>query len=109
GIEAEGEQRGQCVDDRSTCQLPEDLWFGSERLRRVASLGEVDEDSWYLDYETDTLYVGRDPSGVDVELAVVPSAFNKTGDDVTIDGLILERYASPAQVGVIITGTGWTI
>lgn len=109
GIDAEGEQRGQCSSDSSTCQLPEDLYFGAERLTRVASLRQVDADSWYLDYDTDTLYMGRDPAGEEVELAVVPSAFLRTAEEVTIEGLILERYASPAQVGVIVAGRAWTI
>src|SRR5690606_32375824 len=75
GVEAEGEQRGTCASDRPTCVFPEDLFFDDQRLQRVDSVDRVDEDSWYLDYETDTLYLARDPTAAEVEVSVLPYAF----------------------------------
>jgi len=109
GITAEGEQRGGCVSDESTCQLPEDLFFNGQRLNRLASPEELDAESWYLDYATDTLFLGADPTEAEVELSVLPFAFGGEATDVTVQGLVIEKFASPAQRGAINAGRGWTI
>jgi parallel beta-helix repeat protein len=105
----EGEQAGSCATEGSTCTLPEDLFFDGERLLRVASRDDVGADSWYLDYDSDTLFLGRDPTGAEVELSALPLAFGGEATDVTIEGLVIEKYASPAQRGAIDVGKGWTI
>lgn len=109
GIEAEGELRGGCVEEAPACELPEDLYIDGKRLKRQVSLDAVDADSWYLDYESDVLYLGRDPGGSEVELAVLPYAFGGDAGGVTIEGLIIEKYAAPAQRGAINAGPGWTL
>jgi parallel beta-helix repeat protein len=55
------------------------------------------------------VYLGRDPGDTVVELAMVPYAFGGEGTDVTIQGLVIEKYASPAQRGAVDVGTGWRI
>lgn len=109
GITAEGERRGVCVSEESACDLPEDLYIDGERIRRSKTLESVDTDSWYLDYAADVLYLGRDPGDSLIELAVTPYAFGGEATDVTIQGLVIEKYASPAQRGAIDVGTGWRI
>ncbi len=109
GVTAEGERRGVCVNEESACDLPEDLYIDGERIRRTRDLESVDADSWYLDYAADVVYLGRDPSDSIVELAVIPYAFGGEATEVTIQGLVIEKYASPAQRGAIDVGTGWTI
>jgi parallel beta-helix repeat protein len=109
GITAEGEIRGLCVDEQTACDLPEDLYIDGERIRRQRTLEAVDAESWYLDYETDTLYLGRNPGESVVELSVTPYAFGGGAENVTIQGLVIETYASPAQRGAINAGRGWTI
>jgi parallel beta-helix repeat protein len=109
GITAEGETSGVCIDEVSACDLPEDLYIEGERIRRTRSLDSMDSDSWYLDYDADTVYLGRDPADSLIELAVIPYAFGGEATDVTIQGLVIEKYASPAQRGAIDVGTGWRI
>jgi parallel beta-helix repeat protein len=109
GISAEGERRGVCVDEESACEFPEDLYIDGERIRRTKTVDDIDTDSWYLDYDTDTLYLGRDPGESLVELAVTPYAFGGEATEVTIRGLVIEKYASPAQRGAVDVGTGWRI
>ena len=109
GITAEGERMGGCIDEESACDLPEDLYIDGERITRERTLDGLDADSWYLDYASDTLHLGRDPGDSLVELAVVPYAFGGDTTDVTIQGLVIEKYASPAQRGAIDVGTGWKI
>jgi parallel beta-helix repeat protein len=109
GIEAEGERRGGCVAEAPACELPEDLYIDGERMKRQMSLDDVDVESWYLDYESDVVYLGRDPSGSEVELSVVPHAFGGQAENVIIEGLVIEKYASPAQRGAINAGRAWTL
>lgn len=109
GITAEGEQRGTCANRQSACRLPENLFIDDVRLTRVLTLREVGEGKWYLDYDTDTLYLGSDPSGKLVELSVLPFAIQSDAREVTIEGLIIEKYATPAQHGAVSPGHGWQI
>jgi parallel beta-helix repeat protein len=109
GITAQGENRGVCVDEETACDLPEDLYIDGDRIRRLRTLDAVDAESWYLDYETDTLYLGTNPGESVVELSVTPYAFGGGAENVTIQGLVIERYASPAQRGAINAGRAWTI
>jgi parallel beta-helix repeat protein len=109
GVTAEGEIRGVCVSEESACDLPEDLYIDGERIRRTKSLESVDADSWYFDYAADVVYLGQDPGDSLIELAVAPYAFGGEATDVTIQGLVIEKYASPAQRGAIDVGTGWRI
>jgi parallel beta-helix repeat protein len=109
GVTAEGEIRGVCVSEESACDLPEDLYIDGERIRRTKSLESVDADSWYFDYAADVVYLGQDPGDSLIELAVAPYAFGGEATDVTIQGLVIEKYASPAQRGAIDVGTGWMI
>jgi parallel beta-helix repeat protein len=109
GISAEGERRGVCVDEESACDLPEDLYIDGERIHRSRTLEGMDADSWYLDYEADALYLGREPGDSLIELAVTPYAFGGEATAVTIQGLVIEKYASPAQRGAVDVGTGWSI
>jgi hypothetical protein len=70
-------------------------------LRRVASLGDVVCHTWYLDYIAGRLYLCDDPAGHTIELSVARHAFYGSASDVTIRGLVIEKYANPAQSGAI--------
>lgn len=109
GVTAAGEERGRCKTEYPACSLPEDLFVDDELIKRVLSLDEVDEDTWYLDQDTDELWLGRDPEGHTVEISVMPFAFDGTGNGITLEGLVIEKYASPAQRGTVVAGGGWTI
>jgi parallel beta-helix repeat protein len=111
GVSVAGEERGQsaCLPEYPACSLPEDLFVDDELIRRVLSVEEVDEDSWFLDPASGELWLGRDPAGRTVEISVLPLAFGGEANRVTLEGLVVEKYASPAQRGAVATGTGWTI
>ena len=111
--------RGQCDAAHPACKYPEDLFFDSKPLTRVASLSLVAPGTWYLDYRTDRVYVGSDPAGHTVELSVARAAFWGSASNVTIKGLAIEKYASLAGKGAINAmaalqgygpvGTGWVV
>ena len=101
GISPESSYRGECDSTHPACMYPEDLFFDSKPLTRVASLSLVAPGKWFLDYSTDKAYVGSDPSGHTVEISVDHAAFWGSASNVTIRGLKIEKYASIAGKGAI--------
>jgi parallel beta-helix repeat protein len=108
-VEAPGGERGRCVTGYEACRFPEELFLDGRRVHRVTGLAEVAEGSWFFDYGSRTLWMGDDPTGRLVEMAVVPQAFTGDARDVTIQGLVIEAFASTAQDGAIRTSRGWVV
>ena len=54
---------GSCLSTSPVCMYPEDLFFNNVLKTRVASVADVAPGTWYLDYTTQTAYIGDDPSG----------------------------------------------
>jgi Right handed beta helix region len=92
---------GKCQPQYPACTLPEDLFVDDEPLLRVSNLADVAGHAWYLDYTAGRLYMLDDPRGHTVELSVTRHAFYGSATDVTIRGLVVEKYANPAQSGAI--------
>ncbi len=90
----EGLRQGECFDGHPRCSYPEDLFVDDAILRHVGSLAEVGPGSWFFDYAADRIYVGDDPTGRKVEVSVTPNAIRAGGSNVTIRGLIVEKYAT---------------
>ncbi len=102
---------GVC-ESGTACQYPEDVYQDDVPLKRVLSLASVVSGAFYFDYAADRIYVGSDPTGHRVEAAAVGWAFTGSASNVTIRGLVVEKYANPAQDGAIGkggAGSGWTI
>jgi hypothetical protein len=74
----------------------------------VSSLSAVGAGTWFFDYPADRIYVGDNPSGKTVETSVTGQAFKGTASNVTISGLIIEKYAAGGQDGAIGTETGFS-
>jgi len=105
-------RHGVCQPDFPLCDRPRALFLDDEPLRPVARLDDVAPGRWYLDEETGRVFLAEDPAGRLVELTVTPFAFGGAARGVTIQGLTVERYASPNQRGAINdagAGHGWTI
>ena len=107
---------GRCAKNRhggdtDICTYLEDLFIDSKPLRRVAKRGAVKSGTWYFDYDQGVIYLTDNPRGRDVELSVTRHAFYGAARNVIISGLIIEKYASPAQSGAIQgdNGTAWTV
>jgi hypothetical protein len=117
---------GNCKAGHEACGLPEDLFFdnGAARLR-VLTLAEVKPGAWFFDYAKQTITLGDDPTGHLVETSVTRASFtvvtikdamgNNIGTDVpgvVIEGLVVEKFAIPAQMGAIgeqFGSAGWTV
>ena len=92
---------GKCLPQYPACTLPEDLFIDSLPLRRVMDQADLVSGRWYLDYAAGNVYLFDSPKGHTVELSVTRHAFYGSASDVTIRGLIIEKYATPAQSGAI--------
>jgi hypothetical protein len=92
---------GKCQPQYPACTLPEDLFMDDAPLLRVQNLADVARHAWYLDYATGTVYMSDNPTGHTVELSLTRHAFYGSATDVTIRGLVVEKYANPAQSGAI--------
>ncbi len=102
---------GVC-ESGTACQYPEDVYRDNQLLHRELSLSAVGPGDFYFDYGANRIYVGDDPAGHSLEAAAVAYAFLGSASNVTIRGLVIEKYATPAQDGAIGkggTGGNWTI
>lgn len=102
---------GQCEAAAPLCRQPEDLFIDGRRLTPVASLSQVRGGSWYFDRAADRLFLADDPTGRTVEVGVLPHAFTGAATGVLLQNLVVEKYATPAQLGAIHGDrtTGWTL
>ncbi len=90
-----------------------DMVFSGDRLLRpVAWAGEVDQDSYWIDYDKGFVYIGTDPSSTTIEITAHDGALKRTtarthgkdsdGKPVHLRGIVLTRYAARA---IEIAGT----
>ncbi|MDA0350857.1 MAG: right-handed parallel beta-helix repeat-containing protein [Chloroflexi bacterium] len=96
----------------SGCQHPEQLFMDGNLLWQVTNPGQLASGRWYFDYGADRIYVADNPAGRTIELSDTSAAFTEGGRDVTIRGLVIEKYANRAQDGAIHPGggaTGWLV
>jgi parallel beta-helix repeat protein len=102
---------GTCGREHPRCARPEDLYVDDVPLRHVASLADLAPGTWYFDYGGDRIYVFDDPSNRRIETAVVAYAFGGDADNVTLAGLVIEKFANRAQTGAVQgdRSTRWTI
>lgn len=96
-----GQVHGVCRRGWERCQRPEDLYIDDQPLRHAGSLQELEPGRWYFDYDDDAIYFVDDPEGRVVETSVARVAFSPTAPSVTVNGLVIEKYATPAQMGAI--------
>jgi len=101
---------GQCEDDRANiCGLREQVYLDGTHLTRVASLAAVKAGTFYADYAADAIYLGSNPAGHAVEMSKTPTAIESNAPGVTVRGLTIEHFASPAQAGALVSGPSWTV
>ncbi len=107
-----GQTNGSCSHDHEECTHPEDLYVDDVPLTHVGLLSAVRSGTWFFDYDNARIYFADDPSGHIIETSVARSAFSGSASNVTISGLVIEKYAIPAQMGAIgdqTPGAGWIV
>lgn len=108
----EGHLHGSTIHGFARDAANHDLWWDDVRLQHVETLADLDAaDEWFFDYDDDLLWVAADPQQARaIELAVVPDFLRSSAADVTIRGMTITRFATPAQSGAIhADGPRWTI
>jgi parallel beta-helix repeat protein len=109
------QEHGVCIEDYTGCSLTQDLFMDDVMLWQVTSARDLAPGSWL--WEGDSIFVADDPTDRRVELSVASHAFLSNADNVTIRGIVVEKYATPAQSGAIqsgdfnndAVGSGWII
>lgn len=102
GQAQQGRVVGVCQAGRGGCNHPEDLFVDNAVREHVTSKDQLGPGRWWLDYANDTIWSGDDPEGRLVETSVVPHAFIGGARNVTIRGLVVEKYAAPGQSAAIV-------
>jgi hypothetical protein len=92
---------GKCLPGYSGCGYPEDLFVDNVPLVRVPTLEAVSFGKWYFDSAAGRIYLADNPTDKTVEMSLTTHAFSGTAANVTIEGLVIEKYAVPAQDGAI--------
>lgn len=99
GIGDDNRNHGRCVDGYEGCSLTQDLFIDGVMLWQVTARDELEPGSWFRD--GDSIWIADDPQNRRVELSTESYAFVGSADNVTIQGLTVQMYATPAQEGAI--------
>jgi hypothetical protein len=91
-----------CQSTNPGCLLPEDLFFDGKVYLRMTSQAAVVTGAWYLDPGTGNVYLVNNPTGHKIEISVTHFAiYAGNVANVTISGLVFDKYASPGGFGAI--------
>jgi hypothetical protein len=109
-------QRGAVADPSTVCQpgylacnLPEDLFFDGKPYQHLyaTSLPTIGPGQWWFDYTNHIIYFHDNPAGHDVETSVLDTVFDSTANNVTIQYLTIEGFATPLDRGAVEPTIGW--
>jgi parallel beta-helix repeat protein len=102
------EANNACEPGWLACNRPEDLFFDGTPLQHLyaTSLPVIGSGQWWFNYNTHVIYFHDNPSGHVVTTSVLDTAFESLANNVTIQYLTLEEFASPIQRGAINATNG---
>ena len=92
---------GQCAAATPLCNVDQDLFIDDVLQTPVASQAAMVAGSWYFDRSNGKVYVPANPAGHTVELGMSEFAFGGIATGVVVQYLTIEKYANPAQEGVV--------
>lgn len=106
-----------CQANYPACWYAQDLFVDNKDYVHAASLNNLSAGTWYYDFDgsdggtPNNVYLADDPTGHDVELAVLPFAFfSATASGITVQNLTIEKYAPNIQEGAVEPrAPGWVI
>jgi parallel beta-helix repeat protein len=103
---------GVCDRGFPLCNEADDVYLDDRPLRPVRSLSQLARGRVFFDHAARKIYIADDPKGHRVEAAVAIRAFRgyKTAaTNVTIRGLVIEKFANQAGSGAINANRSWVI
>jgi parallel beta-helix repeat protein len=99
----------KCNDPTTGCAYPQDLYINNVPLVHKLALPII-SGQWYFDYTNDVVYLADNPAGKTVELGVTQYAFSGSVNNVTVQNLVVEKYATGLNAGAIAPyGSYWLI
>jgi parallel beta-helix repeat protein len=101
---------GICDPGWPGCIYPEDLFFDGAPYQHLNStaLPIIGARQWWFDYPNHVIYFHDNPSGHFIETSVQPNAFGGAANNVSIQYLTVEEFASMYPTGAIGTSQGTT-
>lgn len=109
---AERRKRDECLPDFPDCDDPLAVFIEDAPLLRAPSREALAPGRFYWDGDAGRIELAEDPAGRRVEATQSAYAFLGGAVDVVIDGLTIEKYASPIQYGAVgynRPGRGWRV
>ncbi|HET9607199.1 MAG TPA: right-handed parallel beta-helix repeat-containing protein [Nitrospira sp.] len=101
---------GECMDGYRGCGYAEAVFYDNRQLWRVDTQDELAPNRFFEDYDANAIWIADDPSERTVEVARTETALIGESKDVLVEGLIIEKFANPAQRGAVqAQGPGWRI
>ncbi|MCP3976174.1 MAG: hypothetical protein GY720_16960 [bacterium] len=99
---SQGSEYGWCgTSGNNACVFPEQLIINNVQQEQVDTKGEVGAGEFYFDYSANRIWFKTSPTGKTVETSVTRYAFWGNADNVTIQNLVIEKYANPGPHGAI--------
>ena len=95
-----GSPSAYCNDPSTGCVYPQDLFLNSQPLVHELAL-PITSGQWFFDYASDIVYMADNPAGQTVELSVAQQAFSGYVNNVTVQNLLVEKYAAPLNAAAI--------
>jgi hypothetical protein len=104
---------GSCeLAAHGACKFADDVYYDDVAMRRVLAVTDLRPGTFYFDYAADRIFIGSPPAGHKVEVAVATRAWEGIGVgayNVTVRNLIVQKFATEAQVAAIDAGRGWDV
>ncbi|MEX6505871.1 right-handed parallel beta-helix repeat-containing protein [Jiella sp. M17.18] len=108
-------RRGICLPQSPLCDRVEAVFLDDHPLAEVARIESVGPGRFFFDRNSGLLAIGDDPAGHRVEMTAAAFAFlSNHAANASVENLVVEKYATPAQRGAIFddadaAATGWRI
>lgn len=106
-----------CQSAYTSCWYTQNLYFNNVDYIHAASLTSVTTGAWYYDFAggdggiVNNIYLRDNPTAATVELGANYNAFISTSaTNITVQGLIIEKYAPNIQNGAVEPeASGWIV
>lgn len=103
---------GRCDSTHPLCHYTRELFVNSQLLTLVPSVDQLARNTWYFDASNGAAILNFNPGAGKALIGTAICAFCGSANDVTINKLVVQRYASPSQsgaIGNVVGGSHWTI
>ena len=90
--------------------FPEQVFMDDVPLLQVLTQAELSSGEFYFDYTNDRIWIADNPSGHVFEIGTgVATAFAPSNSNVTLEGLVIEKFNTPALGSAVHIASGWRV